>query len=85
MKRTNRNELTLAVRSESGHCAVEIGTDDLSAQERKFIFDIVARVQKGGKVSFSLSSSKPGEMAMTFLLADPIPLAAAIHHATTIN
>ena len=85
MKRTSQNELTITVRSESGRCAVEIGTDSLSMQERKLLFDILRRTHEGGMVSFSLAPSKPGEMALTFLLSDPIPLAAAVHHATTLN
>ena len=82
MKRTLTHEMTLTVRSESGRCAVSIGLDDLTAPERKFLFDVVSRTNKGGSVGFGMEQNKPGEMALTLLLSDPIPVAAAVHHAT---
>lgn len=72
MKRTigTNNDMTLTVRTETGRVSIEIGLNEFSVKERRFLFDSIRSVQKQGQVTFSLTNVENGVRELTLRLAD---------------
>lgn len=80
----SKNVMTLAIRTESGRCQVQVDLDFLSPMERKALFAVVQQPQQGGSVGFGMQPSDDAQtVQIIFSLPNPLAptVAAAVKEA----
>ena len=85
MKSTKDHEfdMNLSVRTERGRCAIDLGLDHLTPQEREFVFSSVAGTLKGGSADFGMRTLETGQIVIEITLSGanprkPSPLKKAV-------